>query len=73
VIFPWPWTQEPKSTWKFFLNELKPKGKIFTPFNIISVPIILLGIVLIVIRFWKGIGSINKPFPGCPLGTLDRI
>ena len=60
--------QEPKSTWKFFLNELKPKGKIFTPFNIISVPIILLGIVLIVIRFWKGIGSITNLSQDVPWG-----
>ena len=60
--------QEPKSTWKFFLKELKPKGKIFTPFNIISVPIILLGIVLIVIRFWKGIGSITNLSQDVPWG-----
>ena len=49
-----------KSTWKFILSELKPKGKLLTPFNIISAPIILTGIVLIVIRFWKGIGSITN-------------
>ena len=60
--------QEPKSTWKFFLKELKPKGKIFTPFNIISVPIILLGIVLIAIRFWKGIGSITNLSQDVPWG-----
>jgi Ni/Fe-hydrogenase subunit HybB-like protein len=60
--------QEPKSIWKFFLKELKPKGKIFTPFNIISVPIILLGIVLIAIRFWKGIGSITNLSQDVPWG-----
>jgi len=37
--------------WKFILAELKPKGKLLTPFNIISAPIILLGLVLIVLRF----------------------
>jgi Ni/Fe-hydrogenase subunit HybB-like protein len=49
-----------KSILKFILSELKPKGKIFTPFNIISVPVIILGIVLIIIRFWKGLGSITN-------------
>jgi len=53
---------------KFLLSELKPKGKIFTPFNIISAPIILLGIVLIVIRFAKGIGSVTNLSQEVPWG-----
>jgi Ni/Fe-hydrogenase subunit HybB-like protein len=57
-----------KPIWKFLLGEFKPKGKIFTPFNIISVPIILLGIVLIIIRFWKGIGSITNLSQEIPWG-----
>jgi Ni/Fe-hydrogenase subunit HybB-like protein len=57
-----------KSTWKFIVSEFKPKGKIFTPFNIISVPIIILGVVLIVIRFWKGIGSITNLTQEIPWG-----
>ena len=28
---------------KFLKDQFKPRGKIFTPFNIISVPIIILG------------------------------
>lgn len=56
------------SVWKFLLRELKPKGKIFTPFNIISVPVILLGLVLIVIRFWKGIGSVTNLSQEVPWG-----
>jgi Ni/Fe-hydrogenase subunit HybB-like protein len=47
---------------------MKPKGKIFTPFNIISLPIILLGVVLIVIRFAKGIGSITNLTQEVPWG-----
>lgn len=57
-----------KPIWKFLLGELKPKGKIFTPFNIISVPVILLGLVLIVIRFWKGIGSVTNLTQEVPWG-----
>lgn len=57
-----------KSTWKFLLSELKPKGKFFTPFNIISLPIMLLGLALIVIRFWKGIGSVTNLTQEVPWG-----
>jgi Ni/Fe-hydrogenase subunit HybB-like protein len=57
-----------KPIWKFLFGEFKPKGKIFTPFNIISLPIILLGIVLIIIRFWKGIGSITNLSQEIPWG-----
>lgn len=52
--------------WKFILSELKPKGKLLTPFNIISAPIILLGLVLIVLRFAKGLGAttnLSQEFP----------
>lgn len=57
-----------KPIWKFLLREFKPKGKILTPFNLISVPIILLGIVLIIIRFWKGIGAITNLSQEIPWG-----
>jgi Ni/Fe-hydrogenase subunit HybB-like protein len=57
-----------KSAWKFFLGELAPKVKLMTPFNIISVPVIMLGLVLIVIRFWKGIGSITNLSQDVPWG-----
>lgn len=65
-----PITLEQKNNtgWRFFLSELKPKGKLLTPFNIISVPIVLLGIVLIVIRFWKGIGAITNLTQDVPWG-----
>ncbi len=53
---------------KFILSTLKPHGKIFTPFNIISIPIITLGIVLIVIRFIYGIGSITNLTQEVPWG-----
>ncbi len=56
------------SIWKFLLGELKPKGKWLTPFNLISIPVILLGLFLIVIRFWKGIGSITNLSQETPWG-----
>ncbi len=57
-----------KSVLKFLAGELKPKGKWLTPFNIISIPVIIVGIVLIVIRFWKGIGSITNLSQEIPWG-----
>jgi len=60
--------QQNKTGWRFILSELKPKGKLLTPFNIISVPIIILGTVLIVIRFWKGIGAITNLTQEVPWG-----
>lgn len=66
--FPIAKETEGKSTWKFFLNELKPRGKWLTPFNIISIPIILLGIGLIVIRYVKGLGAITNLTQDVPWG-----
>ena len=59
---------ENQSRWKFLLREFKPKGKIFTWFNIITIPVILVGFVLIVIRFWKGIGSVTNLTQEVPWG-----
>jgi Ni/Fe-hydrogenase subunit HybB-like protein len=57
-----------KSTWQFLVAEMKPKGKFLTPFNIISLPIMILGLILIVIRFWKGLGSITNLTQDVPWG-----
>ena len=54
--------------WPFLLSELKPKGKIFTPFNIISAPIMLAGIIIIFLRFWNGIGSVTNLTQDVPWG-----
>ena len=59
-------TEEKKSLVSFLLHELKPKGKLLTPFNIITAPVIAVGMVLIVIRLAKGLGAVsnlNQDFP----------
>jgi len=55
---------------KFFISELKPKGggTIFTPFNVITVPIILLGLIIIIIRFAKGLGAVTNLSQEFPWG-----
>ena len=58
--------EPPRPLWRFLLSELRPKGRLLTPFNIISVPIMLLGAGLLVIRFARGLGSItnlNQDYP----------
>jgi Ni/Fe-hydrogenase subunit HybB-like protein len=52
----------------FFLSELKPKGKIFTPFNIISGAIIFIGIILIIYRLFMGLGASTNLSQDYPWG-----
>ena len=50
----------------FVLSELRPKGKLLTPFNVLSIPVILLGLGILVVRFTQGLGSVtnlNQEFP----------
>ena len=50
----------------FLLSELKPKGKILTPFNIIAGVILLVAAVLLTIRFTKGLAAttnLSQDFP----------
>ena len=54
--------------WKFLLSELKPKGKWLTPFNVISIPVMIAGLIIIVIRFWKGIGAVTNLTQEVPWG-----
>ena len=49
-------------------SEMRPKGKLLTPFNIISVPIILLGLGILVVRFTKGLGSVTNLSQEFPWG-----
>jgi Ni/Fe-hydrogenase subunit HybB-like protein len=53
---------------KFIAGELKPKGKILTPFNIISGITILAAIIILVIRFTNGLGSVVHPDQDRPWG-----
>ena len=67
-VFPIAKDNDGKSIPKFLWSELKPRGKWLTPFNIISVPIILIGLVIIVIRFWKGLGAVTNLSQEVPWG-----
>jgi Ni/Fe-hydrogenase subunit HybB-like protein len=66
--FPIDKENEGKSILKFLVAELKPKGKLLTPFNIISLPVILLGIGLIVLRYVQGLGAVTNLSQEVPWG-----
>ncbi|MBI4538298.1 MAG: polysulfide reductase NrfD [Gemmatimonadetes bacterium] len=58
---------------RLMARELKPKGKLLTPFNVISGTIILLGAVLLTIRFTEGLGSITNHSQHHPWGLWIGI
>jgi Ni/Fe-hydrogenase subunit HybB-like protein len=60
--------REVKGFFRFLLGELKPKGKLLTPFNVISVPIILLGVGILVVRFTQGLGAVTNLSQAYPWG-----
>jgi Ni/Fe-hydrogenase subunit HybB-like protein len=53
---------------RFMASEMRPKGKLLTPFNVVSVPIILLGLGILVVRFTKGLGSVTNLSQDFPWG-----
>ena len=53
---------------RFLRAEMRPKGKLLTPFNIISLPIMAVGAVLVVIRFAMGLGSVTNLSQETPWG-----
>ena len=53
---------------RFMLHELKPKGKILTPFNVVTGVIVAMGAVLLTIRFAFGLGSITNLSQDVPWG-----
>lgn len=59
---------ELKRFFKFIISEMKPRPPYFTKFNVISVPIIILGLGILVIRFAKGLGAVTNLSQDFPWG-----
>lgn len=53
---------------KFIISELKPKGKLLTPFNIFSALVISTAAVLVFIRFKDGLGAVTNLTQEYPWG-----
>jgi Ni/Fe-hydrogenase subunit HybB-like protein len=52
----------------WLLRELQPKGRLFTPFNVISGTLVLGAAVLLGVRFLKGLGAITNLSQDFPWG-----
>lgn len=61
-------TSEFSRVFRFFLQELKPRGKWLTPFNVISIPTIFVGLVILYFRFVDGIGAVTNLSQQFPWG-----
>ena len=55
-------------TFRFILQELKPRGKFLTPFNVISIPVIVVGVIILVYRFIFGLGPVTNLSQDFPWG-----
>jgi Ni/Fe-hydrogenase subunit HybB-like protein len=53
---------------RFFLDELKPRGKWLTPFNVISIVTIVAGLVILYFRFTRGLGAVTNLSQQFPWG-----
>ncbi len=53
---------------RFLAQEMKPRGPWLTPFNVISIPIMLAGVVIVTIRFIYGLGSVTNLSQDFPWG-----
>ena len=61
-------TQEFRRFVRFLLAELRPKGKLLTPFNVITAAILVATVVILTIRFAKGLGSVTNLSQDVPWG-----
>ena len=53
---------------QFLRQEMKPRGPWLTPFNIISIPVILIGVAIVTFRFINGLGSVTNLSQEFPWG-----
>jgi len=63
-----PLTSETRRVMRFILSEMRPKGPLLTTFNLISIPVILLGIGILVVRFIYGLGAVTNLSQSYPWG-----
>ena len=59
---------ELKDFFRFLLQEMKPRGPWLTPFNIISIPTIIVGLIILYFRFTLGLGSVTNLSQQYPFG-----
>lgn len=57
-----------RSLWRFLLSELKPKGPLFTVFNLVSVPVMIAAAVILFVRFTHGLSAVTNLSQEVPWG-----
>lgn len=53
---------------RFLLSELRPKGKVLTPFNVLTTLILLATVAILVVRFAFGLGAVTNLTQDQPWG-----
>jgi Ni/Fe-hydrogenase subunit HybB-like protein len=61
-------TSEGRRVLRFIIAEVRPKGSLLTAFNLISAPVILLGIGILAVRFVYGLGAVTNLSQKFPWG-----
>lgn len=61
-------TGKPGGFMDFVRDQLRPRGPLLTPFNVISIAIILTAAVILVVRFAYGLGSVTNLSQEFPWG-----
>lgn len=56
------------SLWSFLRRELRPKGRLLTPFNVITLALMIAGAVILFFRFTQGLGSVTNLSQEFPWG-----
>jgi Ni/Fe-hydrogenase subunit HybB-like protein len=53
---------------RFLVDQLKPRGQWLTPFNVVSIPVMLVAAVILVLRFTYGLGAVTNLSQAYPWG-----
>jgi Ni/Fe-hydrogenase subunit HybB-like protein len=61
------WNETRRFT-RFLAGEMKPRGRLLTPFNVITIAIMAVAAVILYIRFTQGLGSVTNLSQDVPWG-----
>jgi Ni/Fe-hydrogenase subunit HybB-like protein len=61
------WNETRRFT-RFLAGEMKPRGRLLTPFNVITIVIMAVAAVILYIRFTQGLGSVTNLSQDVPWG-----
>ena len=58
---------------RFLIEEMKPRGPWITPFNVISIPVIITGVIILYFRFVYGLGAVTNYTQEVPWGLWKGL